>query len=401
MASNSKFLSELLDSNGDVNTANLDNLSSTLGTASTNDTGDFLQVSNNLSDLNDVSTARSSLGLAIGSDVQAQIGGTGALEIPVGTTVQRPGSPTRGMIRHNSDFDALETYDGTNWLFIVDEPLTNPVDFLVIGGGGAGGYGAYFSFPAGGGGAGGYQEFTDQEFALDTNYTITVGAGGSRGSTPMSGSNSVFGIITSAGGGAGGGTSTGATSGASGGSGGGGAGGQGGGNGNVPSTNPSQGNAGDSGVSSSGGTGGGGGGASAAGNIGKPSGTGAGGDGIASSITGTSVTRAGGGGGSGWNTPGGATSGSGGAGGGAGGASNPNIDSASHGTVNTGGGGGGGTTVSSYPGGNGGSGVVILKYSKYFTITNPNGGLTFSTASLGEFKVTTFTAGTGNIQFTI
>jgi len=66
MASNSKFLAELLDSNGDVNTANLDNLSSTLGTASTNDTGDFLQVANNLSDLNDVNIAKNNLGIPKG-----------------------------------------------------------------------------------------------------------------------------------------------------------------------------------------------------------------------------------------------------------------------------------------------------------------------------------------------
>jgi hypothetical protein len=64
MASNSKFLAELLDSNGDVNTANLDNLSSTLGTASTNDTGDFLQVSNNFSDLNNVDTSLTNLGFS-------------------------------------------------------------------------------------------------------------------------------------------------------------------------------------------------------------------------------------------------------------------------------------------------------------------------------------------------
>jgi hypothetical protein len=53
------------------------------------------------------------------------------------------------------------------------------------------------------------------------------------------------------------------------------------------------------------------------------------------------------------------------------------------------------------PGGNGaagGSGVVIIKYSDAFTITNPGGGLTLSTATAGGFSVTTVTAGTGNIQ---
>jgi hypothetical protein len=43
--------------------------------------------------------------------------------------------------------------------------------------------------------------------------------------------------------------------------------------------------------------------------------------------------------------------------------------------------------------------VVIIKYPETFVISNPGGGLTFSTASSGGFKVTTFTAGTGNIQF--
>ena len=42
-----------------------------LGTASTQSTGTFLQVANNLSDLNNTTTARSNLGVAIGSQVQA------------------------------------------------------------------------------------------------------------------------------------------------------------------------------------------------------------------------------------------------------------------------------------------------------------------------------------------
>jgi hypothetical protein len=44
--------------------------------------------------------------------------------------------------------------------------------------------------------------------------------------------------------------------------------------------------------------------------------------------------------------------------------------------------------------------VVIIKYPDSFTISNPGGGLTLSTAGpSGGFKVTTFTAGTGNVQF--
>jgi hypothetical protein len=68
------------------------------------------------------------------------------------------------------------------------------------------------------------------------------------------------------------------------------------------------------------------------------------------------------------------------------------------GTANTGGGGGGYGNTDAL-GAAGGSGVVIIKYPDAFTITNPGGGLTFTTASSGGFKVTTFTAGTGNIQF--
>lgn len=37
------------------------------------------------------------------------------LQLPVWTTSTRPGSPTTGMIGWNTDFDALEIYDGTNW----------------------------------------------------------------------------------------------------------------------------------------------------------------------------------------------------------------------------------------------------------------------------------------------
>jgi hypothetical protein len=43
--------------------------------------------------------------------------------------------------------------------------------------------------------------------------------------------------------------------------------------------------------------------------------------------------------------------------------------------------------------------VVIIKYPGTVSISNPGGGLTFSTSTSGGFKVTTFTAGTGNIQF--
>jgi hypothetical protein len=68
------------------------------------------------------------------------------------------------------------------------------------------------------------------------------------------------------------------------------------------------------------------------------------------------------------------------------------------GTANTGGG-GGGTTNANPTAKSGGSGIVILKYSDTRTITI-GAGLTGTTGSpSGGFKVTTITAGTGNVSW--
>jgi hypothetical protein len=40
-----------------------------------------------------------------------------------------------------------------------------------------------------------------------------------------------------------------------------------------------------------------------------------------------------------------------------------------------------------------------LRYPNAYTISNPSGGLTFTTATVGNDKVTTVTAGTGNVSF--
>ena len=280
------------------------------------------------------------------------------------------------------------------------EALFSPVvvDYLVVAGaGGGGGVG-------GGGGAGGYRtSYGDSNVSAlnllpSTNYTVTIGSGGAPSATGAAsngdggiganGSNSVFSTITSAGGG--GGAGGGSNAAGSGGSGGGSRGGNSG-SGNTPSVTPSQGNNG--GDSAGAYIGGGGGGASQAGNTTANNG----GNGSANSITGTSVTYAGGGGGGG-NTGGGTpyNIGSGGTGGGADGGANA-------GTANTGGGGGGGTwtnnaNYTTQRGGAGGSGVVIIRYLNTYTVTIGS-GLTGSTATDGSHKVTTFTAGTGNISF--
>lgn len=42
-------------------------------------------------------------------------GGTGAIQIPAGTTAQRPASPVQGQIRYNSTTNNYEGYDGVEW----------------------------------------------------------------------------------------------------------------------------------------------------------------------------------------------------------------------------------------------------------------------------------------------
>jgi hypothetical protein len=71
-------------------------------------------------------------------------------------------------------------------------------------------------------------------------------------------------------------------------------------------------------------------------------------------------------------------------------------------TSNTGSGGGGsgynsGSSVTNTSG-NGGSGIVILKYPSSLTITI-GAGLTGSTSTVGSNKITSLTAGTGNVSF--
>ena len=284
------------------------------------------------------------------------------------------------------------------------------VHYLVVAGGGGGGH-------VGGGGAGGYRTNnggTALTLQPSTNYTVTVGAGGNASTSTSSpanassGNNSVFATITSAGGGYGGANVTSHTNGiaADGGSGGGGGwdgsdADEAGGSGNTPNTVPSQGNdGGQGGYAHPYYAGGGGGGAGAVGadmNVSGQAVGGAGGDGLANSISGSSVTYAGGGGGQAMQWVGGASGRTGGAGGSGGGGQGGGSTTPTDGGTNLGGGGGSpGYTTSGV--GAGGSGVVILSYPSALTLTVP-GGLTSSTATVGSNKVTTFTAGTGNITF--
>jgi hypothetical protein len=74
------------------------------------------------------------------------LSGTGYLDLPVGTTAQRPGSPTSGMIRFNSTLSQFEGYNGTAW--------------SSVGGGATGG--------------GADTVFLENSNTVTTNYTLTT-----------------------------------------------------------------------------------------------------------------------------------------------------------------------------------------------------------------------------------
>lgn len=268
-----------------------------------------------------------------------------------------------------------------------EPPVEFDAEFLVIGGGGTptgvtgaarngGGAGGYISSVSGESSGGGTSALSPVGLTTGSaTYTVTVGAAGSN--SVFSGtdtSSASFNHTAVAGGGA---------PGASGGSGAG---------GNIGGGSAGNGTAGQGYPGANGVAGGhvlchtnasyychpvctetpawyGGGGGAAASGSGR-----SGGSGRTSSITGSAVTYAGGGGGS---SPCG---------------SNQVIGSPGSGYLNYGGGGHNGAT--------GQNGAVILRYSTDVTISNPGGGLTLSTTTVGSNSVTTITAGTGSIKFT-
>jgi hypothetical protein len=310
---------------------------------------------------------------------------TSSLQIPRGTTAERPAGPLAGALRYNTTLGRFEGYlTAGGWQNILSDNYT--VEWLVVAGGGGGG-----SRHGGGGGAGGFRTGTAFTVSSGASYTVTVGAGGpgnTDAGTATAGTNgydSVFSTVTSTGGGAGGGNTFNAVS--NGGSGGGGGNGTAGGA--VTAITPVsgettsiQGYAGGSAASpynvdywAAGG--GGAGGVGQNGNAGK-----AGGNGATSAITGTTVTYACGGGGGAFQGLG-----AGGAGG-DGGSSNVNggrgqgNNAGSNGTANTGTGGGGGGASAGF---NGGSGVVIVRYP------GSQKGTGGTVTSSGGYTIHTFT----------
>ena len=316
---------------------------------------------------------------------------TGYFDLPAGTTAQRPVSPSVGMIRSNTSTGVVETYNGTSWIAVGDQSTAYSADYLVVGGGGAGGTNGTPSGTGrgGGGGAGGFLTGSTN-LGVGSTYTVVVGSGGSGTAYASDGSSSSisapsFTTITALGGGAGGASAAG-RNGRSGGSGGGGGTNAGSGTGGAGTSG--QGNNGGNGLEAAPNYGaGGGGGAGAVGSNGTASNGGNGGNGTTSSITGTSVTYAGGGGGGTYATSSG-TQGSGGSGGGGAGGWRAGGGTGTAGTVNTGSGGGGGTD-SSFAG-SGGSGVVILRVLTTDYTGTTTGSPTVTTS--GSYTVIKFTS---------
>lgn len=280
--------------------------------------------------------------------------------------------------------------------------FTGTVEVLVVAGGGGGGMDM-----GGGGGGGGVLSSTTYSVTANTGITVTVGAGGvgaPAAGTPgnntyhqynisaTNGGNSVFGSLTSVGGGYGGSSYFGYTPnsgyGNTGGSGGGSSGYSDGGTGHNGAGTAGQGNAGGASLGQY--YSGGGGGAGAVGAQNPPNG----GVGIVNNILGTSYYWGGGGGGAAYSAGQGGNGGNGGGGGGgngyASGGTGLNPGDANGGGYGgtqanchggnggkfTGGGGGGGTHYNrNNNGGNGGSGIVVIRYlSSLGTSTFGNGG---------------------------
>lgn len=97
---------------------------------------------------------------------------TGYFKIPVGTTAQRPGSPSSGMIRQNTTTGLPEWYDATSSTWVAFNAVAPYViEMFAWGGGGGGGGGS--GVGGGGGAATGSMLVTS-----GTAFAVVVGGGG-------------------------------------------------------------------------------------------------------------------------------------------------------------------------------------------------------------------------------
>ena len=334
---------------------------------------------------------------------------TGGLVIAKGTEIQRPASPSIGMIRESTQTipSKVEVYTDNggapDWQFLEEAgpsfiPLT--VDYLIVAGGGGGARSAFTTGGAygGGGGAGEFLYKTSQTLTTGSpGYSVIVGAGslaqiGGAGYPDFApnGGDSTFNLdVTN--GGAGGANSAAYNPGASGGSGSGGVLQRQGGT-SVKTAGGLGNNGGYGSLTASGYGAGGGGGALTVGANGGGTVGGNGGDGETNSITGTPVVYSAGGGGGRYlgNNAQGGSSGIGG---------NPTSGTPTTPT-NYGCGGAGGSYASgiAQQGGNASNGVVILRYPAGSTASST---LTYSdTIVPGSTDRVIVITGTGTVSYT-
>nr|BAR16116.1 hypothetical protein [uncultured Mediterranean phage uvMED] len=408
--SKNRKIADLLDDNGDVKLTNLDNIDLTNLNASNLTSGSIPDarvpssaVSQHATsfDDNQIQTKLALLGFktaTVGSLATYQLKDQSIDEFTDNTGVNtsassnasvvggRVGGGQAPTVTHDADQTGVDgnhtwySWTDTGSTGSYSQDTAQAVDFLVIAGGGPGGW----ADPSGGGGAGGLRTSygstsgggasaeADLNLGANTSYTITVGAGGARPtqwshhSGSVGGNSSITGSditdVLSTGGGTGLGYHYSSVTTHAGGSGGGEGDPDGSMDNNLGLGTANQGYNGGRNGDTTGGdaqqAGGGGGGAGGLGGNGVsgPSGNGGtGGAGLNLDITGTTVGYAGGGGGG--HIPQGSTASHGG---GATGVA---------GTANTGGGGGGGGDSVSGPGA-GGSGVVILRRLTNAAINN-------------------------------
>ena len=82
-----------------------------------------------------ISDGTSTVGVPVSAIVTASGSmGTGAIQLPVGTSLNRPESSFIGQIRYNTTINDIEFYDGTKW---TGDDIVAEV--LVVAGGGPGG----------------------------------------------------------------------------------------------------------------------------------------------------------------------------------------------------------------------------------------------------------------------
>jgi hypothetical protein len=318
---------------------------------------------------------------AAASDLATITGYTGALQLPVGTTAERP-TGVAGLLRYTTTLAGLEFYNATNsaWQVLASgSPFVNPttttgqtaytssgtyswtcpagvyyVNVLAIGGGGNGGGG---SAGGSGGGGGGLGWINNYAVTPGTAYTVTVGAATGNSFFVSTGTVCGFGGVN--------GVALATVAGGSGGS-------------FFPSGQGGMGGAGGDSVGNSGGGGGGAGGYSgnggAGGTISNTGGAGTGGAGGGGGGS-ASSTAARGGGGGGVGLLGQGTSGTGGAAGGGQASPGTGGSGGASGSVQTAGAygaGGAGADTSAYTAGLGAVGAVRIIYGagRAFPSTN-------------------------------